>query len=233
MTDTSKRVLVIVAHPDDAEFGCAATVAKWVKEGREVGYVVLTNGDKGSSDRGMTSERLVRIRIEEQRNAARTLGVERVEFLGFPDGELENTREVRRAVTAEIRRFRPDLVVAQNPQRTANLYVSHRDHRTAGDAVLDCVYPLARDHLSFPELLAQGLEPHKVHEVYLVGVENPDVVVDISDTIELKLKALACHTSQMRDFARVEAWVRERAAKLGKPKGYAYAEAFHRIGIPS
>ena len=233
MANTITRVLVVVAHPDDAEFGCGGTVAKWVKEGREVAYVVLTNGDKGSADRGMTSERLARIRAEEQPNAARILGVDRVEFLGYPDGELEDTHEVRRAVTAQIRALRPNLIVTQSPTRTSNLYVSHRDHRIAGSVALDCVYPLARDHLSFPELLAQGLEPHKVREVYLMAWENPDVVVDISDTIELKLKALACHASQMGDFSRVEARVRERAAQLGKPKGYAYAETFTRIVLPS
>lgn len=232
MANTITRVLVVVAHPDDAEFGCGGTVAKWVKEGREIAYVILTNGDKGSADRRMTSERLVKIRAEEQLTAARTLGVEQVELLGYPDGELEDTREVRRAVTAQIRRFRPDLIVTQNPARTSNFYASHRDHRTAGSIALDCVYPLARDHLSFPELVAQGLEPHKLHEVYLMGAENPEVVVDISDTMELKLKALACHTSQMGDFSQVEAWVRERAAHVGKPKGYTYAEAFKRITIP-
>lgn len=232
MAHSITRVLVVVAHPDDAEFGCGGTVAKWVKEGREVVYVILTNGDKGSAERSMTSERLARVRAEEQLSAARTLGVERVEFLGYPDGELEDTREVRRAVTAQIRRYRPGLVVTQNPHRTASLYASHRDHRVAGGVVLDCVYPLARDHLSFPELLAQGLEPHKVREVYLMWGEQADVVVDISDTLELKLKALACHTSQMNDFALVEARVRERAGQLGKPKGYAYAETFNRILIP-
>jgi len=221
-----------VAHPDDAEFGCGGSVARWVKEGKEVTYVILTNGDKGSGDRSMTSERLAKIRQEEQRNAALTLGVQRVEFLGYPDGELEDTREVRRAVTAEIRRWRPDLLVTQNPYRTTNLYASHRDHRIAAGVALDCVYPLARDHLSFPELLAQGLEPHKVREVYLMWWENPEVVVDISDTMDLKLKALACHASQMGDFASVEARVRERSAQLGKAKGFAYAESFNRIVLP-
>lgn len=224
--------MVVVAHPDDAEFGCGGSVAKWVKEGKEVTYVILTNGDKGSGDRSMTSERLAKIREEEQLNAARTLGVERVRFLGYSDGELEDTREVRRAVTAEIRRWRPERLVIQNPFRTLNLYASHRDHRIAGGVALDCVYPLARDHLSFPELLAQGLEPHKVREVYLMWWENPEVVVDITDTMDLKLKALTCHASQMDDFAAVEARVRERAAEAGKPKGFAYAETFNRIVIP-
>ena len=221
-----------MAHPDDAEFGCGGSVARWVKEGKEVTYVILSNGDKGSGDRSMTSERLAKIRQEEQRNAALTLGVQRVEFLGYPDGELEDTREVRRGVTAEIRRWRPDLLVTQNPYRTTNLYASHRDHRIAAGVALDCVYPLARDHLSFPELLAQGLEPHKVREVYLMWWENPEVVVDISDTMDLKLKALACHASQMGDFASVEARVREWAAQRGKPKSFAYAETFNRIVLP-
>jgi LmbE family N-acetylglucosaminyl deacetylase len=231
MADPNRRVMVVVAHPDDAEFGCGGAVARWAREGAEVTYVVVTNGDKGSGDRAMTSERLARIRREEQVNAARVLGVARVEFLGYPDGELEDTREVRRDVTAQIRRWRPDRLVTQNPFRTVNLYASHRDHRIAAGVALDAVYPLARDHLSFPELLAQGLEPHKVREVYLMWWENPEVVVDISDTMDLKLKALACHESQMGDFAAVEARVRERAAQLGKPRGYAYAETFNRIVI--
>ncbi len=232
MTKNIRRVMVVVAHPDDAEFGCGGSVARWAKEGKEVTYVILTNGDKGSGDRTMTSERLAKIREEEQRNAALTLGVRRVQFLGYPDGELEDTREVRSAVTAEIRRWRPDLLVTQNPFRTTNLYASHRDHRTAASVALDCVYPLARDHLSFPELLAQGLEPHKVREVYLMWWEKPEVVVDISDTMNLKLKALACHASQMGNFAAVEARVREWAAERGKPKGFAYAETFNRIVLP-
>jgi LmbE family N-acetylglucosaminyl deacetylase len=227
-----RRVLVVVAHPDDAEVGCAGSVAKWVKEGKEITYAIVTTGDKGSGDRTMTPERLARIREEEQRSAARVLGVERVEFLGYPDGELENTRELRRDLTAQIRKWRPDLVVTQNPLRTLNLFASHRDHRATADAVLDCVYPLARDHLSFPELMAQGLEPHKVREVYLMWQEDPDTMIDITETMDLKLKALACHRSQFGDFARMEKRVRERAAELGQAKGYQYAETFKRIVIP-
>jgi len=232
MAVTNNRVMVVVAHPDDAEVGCAGSVGKWVKEGKEVTYVIVTNGDKGSGDRTMTPERLVGIREEEQRNAARVLGVERVEFLGYPDGELENSREVRRDVVAQIRRWRPHLIVTQSPLRTFNLFASHRDHRATGEAVLDCVYPLARDHLSFPELAARGLEPHKVREVYLMWQEDPDMVIDITDTMDLKLKALACHRSQFNDFADWEKRIRERSAELGEAKGYAYAESFKRIVIP-
>jgi LmbE family N-acetylglucosaminyl deacetylase len=231
MAHRIERVMVITAHPDDSEFGAGGTVAKFVKEGREVAYCIVTNGNKGSSDRTMTPERLAVIRAEEQRNAARVVGVERVSFLGYPDGEVEDTRDLRRDVSREIRRFRPDLVVCQNPNRTYNLGASHRDHRTVGGAVLDCVYPLARDHLAFPELMPE-FEPHKVREVYVMQWNEPHVVNDITEVIDLKLKALACHASQFKDFAAVEARVRQRSKELGAARGYAYAEAFDRIVIP-
>jgi LmbE family N-acetylglucosaminyl deacetylase len=230
MADRIERVLVITAHPDDSEFGAGGTVAKFVKEGREVAYCVVTNGNKGSSDRTMTSERLAVIRAEEQRNAARVLGVERVVFLGYPDGEVEDTRDLRRDVSREIRRFRPDLVICQNPLRTYNLGASHRDHRTVGGVVLDCVYPLARDHLAFPELLPE-FEPHKVREVYVMQWKEPHVVNDITDVMDLKIKALACHASQFADFPAVEARVRQRNKELGAPHNVAYAETFDRITI--
>jgi LmbE family N-acetylglucosaminyl deacetylase len=231
MSEPINRVLVITAHPDDSEFGAGGTIAKLVKEGREVVYCIVTNGNKGSGDRAMTSERLVAIRAEEQRQAARTLGVELVTFLGYPDGEVEDTREVRRDVTREIRRHRPDLVICQSPQRTYNLGASHRDHRTVGGVVIDCVYPLARDHLAFPELMPE-FEPHKVRELYVMQWQSPQMAVDITDLMDLKMKALACHASQFRDFAGVEARVRARAAELGKPFSYAYAETFDRVVIP-
>jgi LmbE family N-acetylglucosaminyl deacetylase len=202
-----------------------------VKDGREVTYVIATNGNKGSGDRSMTPDRLAEIRDREQRAAARTLGVERVEFLGYPDCEVEDTRDLRRDVTREIRRWRPDLIITMNPFRTTNLYASHRDHRIVAGVVLDCVYPLARDHLSFPELMPE-FEPHKVREVYVMQWENPELVVDITDTMDLKLEAVACHQSQVGDFAGVEKRVRERSAEIGKPKGYAYAEAYDHIVLP-
>ncbi|HEU5319608.1 MAG TPA: PIG-L deacetylase family protein [Methylomirabilota bacterium] len=231
MAERIDRVMVVTAHPDDSEFGAGGTVAKLVREGREVTYVIVTNGDKGSSDRTMTPERLTALRMEEQRNAARILGVERVEFLGYPDGEVEDTRALRLDVTRQIRRWRPGLVITQNPHRTSNLYASHRDHRITASVVLDCVYPLARDHMAFPELMPE-LEPHRVREVHLMQWESPQLVVDVSDTLDLKLKALACHASQFTDFAAVEARVRERSREVGRPQGYAYAEAFDRIRMP-
>ena len=185
MTDRIDRALVVTAHPDDAEFGAAGTIAKLVRDGCEVAYVIVTNGNKGSGDRSMTSDRLARIREDEQRNAARTLGVEQVRFLGYEDGEVEDTRALRRDVAREIRRFRPDLVICQNPNRTYNLGASHRDHRVVGGVTIDCVYPLARDHLAFPELMPE-FEPHKVREVYVMLWEAPQLSVDIGDVFDLR-----------------------------------------------
>lgn len=227
-----RRILVVVAHPDDAEFGCGGAVARWVSEGREVFYCILTSGNRGSDDPAMTPERLAVIREAEQRAAARALGVKDIVFLQYPDGELEDTREARRHVVRAIRQFRPDRIVTQNPFPSVNPYTGHRDHRHAGRLALDAVYPYARDRLHFPELLAEGWPPHKVREVYLMGHLEPDTVVDITETMEQKLAALRCHASQVKDFAGVEGRVRERAAEVGKPHGYTYAEGFRLIELP-
>ena len=231
MTAANGRALVVAAHPDDPEFLAGGTVARLAKEGREIAYVIVTNGNKGSADRGVMSEQLIPIREEEQRRAARVLGVGGVEFLGYEDGELEDTRNLRRDVTRAIRRWQPDLIVTLNPYRTYNNFGWHRDHRTTARVVLDCVYPLARDHLSFPELLPD-YEPHKVREVYLIQWDQPRLIIDITDTMDLKLEAIRCHASQVGDFKAVEARVRNRAATLGKEKGYAYAEVFDHIIVP-
>jgi LmbE family N-acetylglucosaminyl deacetylase len=192
----------------------------------------VTNGNKGSSDRSVTAHQLAPLRAEEQRRAAGVLGVEHVEFLGYEDGELEDTRHVRLEVTRQIRRWRPDLIITLNPHRTYNHFAHwHRDHRITGRIVLDCVYPLARDHLAFPELLPD-YEPHKVREVYLIQWEQPRLIIDISDTMELKLKAIGCHTSQIADVKALETRLRNRAATLGQEKGYAYAEGFDHIVVP-
>jgi LmbE family N-acetylglucosaminyl deacetylase len=233
MTTGNGRVLVIAAHPDDPEFLAGGTVARLAKEGREIAYVVVTNGNKGSGDRNIASEQLIPIREDEQRRAARVLGVRSVEFLGYEDGELEDTRDLRRDISREIRRSRPELIITLNPYRTYNNFPGwHRDHRTTARVVLDCVYPLARDHLSFPELLPD-YEPHKVREVYLVQWEQPRLVLDITATMELKLEAIRCHRSQVADdFKAFDARMRNRAATLGKDKGYSYAEGFDHIVVP-
>src|SRR3989454_7328123 len=153
MADKIERVMVVTAHPDDSEFGAGGTIAKMVKEGREATYLIATNGNKGSSDRSMTPERLARIREEEQRNAARTLGVERVVFLGYPDGEVEDTRDLRRDVSRELRSWRPDLVICQCPHRSHLLAASHRDHRIVASVPLERIYPLTRYEFALQELM--------------------------------------------------------------------------------
>jgi len=232
MTTANGRVMFVAAHPDDPDFLAGGMIARLAKAGREITYVIVTTGNKDSNDRGITSEHIAPIRAEEQRQAARVLGVERVEFLGYEDGEVEDTRGLRRDVTRQIRRWRPELVITLNPHRTYNNFPGwHRDHRTTGRVVMDCVYPLARDHLSFPELLPE-YEPHHVREVYVIQWEQPRLVIDITDTMELKLEAIRCHASQVGDFKIVEARMRNRAALLGKEKGYACAEGFDHIVVP-
>lgn len=232
MTGSNQRVLFVAAHPDDADFLAGGTVARLAREGREIGYLILTNGNKGSSDASITPAQLMAIREAEQRQAARVLGVADVTFLGYEDGELEETRELRRDVTREIRRWRPDLIITLNPHRTYRNFPGwHRDHRTTARVVMDCVYPLARDRLAFPELLPD-YEPHTVREVYAVQWEEPGLVIDITETMDLKLEAGRCHVSQVGDVRAFEDRMRRRAAMLGKDKGYAYAEAFDHIVVP-
>jgi LmbE family N-acetylglucosaminyl deacetylase len=220
--------MVITAHPDDAEFACGGTIARWAEEGREVVYVVCTNGDKGSGDPAMTSEKLAKVRIHEQLNAAKTLGVKEVIFLGYPDGELEDTAEFRGKLVLLIRKFRPDIVITMEPHRTGH---QHRDHRVAGIVTLDAIFPYARDHLSYPEQLTNGVRPHKVGEAYLAGSENADLCVDIHDKFPQKLAALQCHVSQVghRPKDEFEKMLREMAARAGSKFNTPLAECFRRI----
>jgi LmbE family N-acetylglucosaminyl deacetylase len=232
MTITNGRVLFVAAHPDDADFLAGGTIARLAREGREIAYVIVTNGNKGAADRAITPEQLIAIREGEQRRAARVLGVTSVAFLGYEDGEVEDTRDLRRDVTREIRRWRPDLVITLNPHRTYENFPGwHRDHRTTARVVMDCVYPLARDHLAFPELMPD-FEPHAVREVYTVQWNQPRLVVDVTATMDLKLEAIRCHPSQIRDVKAFEERMRDRAAALGKDKGYPYAEGFDHIIVP-
>ncbi len=228
MPDEPRRALVIVAHPDDAEFACAGTVARWCAEGWEVNYVLVTSGDMGSHDPAMTRESLARLREREQRRAAKVLGVRECVFLGYPDGFLEDSAEFRGRLVREIRRFRPDVVVTWDPFR-GNF--NHRDHRLTGSAALDALYPLARSHLAYPEHLAEGLEPHRVGEVLLAGTDRPNYYVDVTDFFQTKMKALRRHRSQVGRYPSRELRkrLRERLAAVGKEGGYPLAEAFHRI----
>src|SRR4051794_1646402 len=197
-----KKIAVIMAHPDDAEFSCAGTIARWADEGNEVVYVLLTSGDKGSDDPEMTPEKLVATREAEQREAAHILGAQDVTFLKYPDGYLEPNLELRRDIVRQIRRLKPDVVICQDPtvRWFASEYINHPDHRAAGEATLAAIFPAARDRLTFPELLDEGLAPHRVREVYLAGAQTPDVTIDITNFIDLKIESLRAHTSQVGDF---------------------------------
>jgi LmbE family N-acetylglucosaminyl deacetylase len=232
--DQPNRALVAMAHPDDPEFTAGATIAQWTDAGVEVTYVIVTDGSKGTGDRTMTAERLSALREAEQRSAARHLGVEHVVFLGFPDGEIAPDLVLRHAITREIRRFKPDIVVTHDPGTLyTDTFINHPDHRATGQAALDAVFPTARDPLSAPFLLQQeGLEPHHVREVYLTGSRTPDTWVDIAPTFARKLAALREHASQIKDPDGLEGRLRERAAGLAAGHGMELAEAFKKIALP-
>ena len=231
MEQAPKRVLLVTPHPDDAEGGCGGTVANWIAQGAEVGYVLCTNGDKGSNDRQMTRERLPIIREREQLEAARVLGVKEVVFLRHPDGELEDNRQFLGELVREVRRFRPDVVMCIDPFRV--LRHGHRDHRVSGQVTVDAVFTYAWRPLYFPEHCAMGsLQPHTVKEIYLWGSEAPDTFVDISETLDLKVRTLREHASQMADPARVGDHVSAWAKRMGEGADLPYAEAFRVMKFP-
>lgn len=220
------RAMAIMAHPDDPEFFCGGTVAVWCAASCEMTYLILTNGNKGSDDPAMTPQKLAAIRRQEQQAAAEVLGVTRVLYLDEPDGELQPTLELRKRVVAEIRRHRPEAIIAPDPTRYFYTdYINHADHRAAGVVAIDAVFPAARNRMYHPELLAQGLEPHTVKDMYLVGPEQPDRWVDISDHFEAKLQAIRCHTSQIKDMDAMETRVRARHQSVDE-----YGQAVMREG---
>ena len=225
------QVMVVTPHPDDAEFGVAGTVARWTgEEGKEVIYVVCTNGDKGTSDPNMKPEDLAGVREEEQLAAAKLLGVREVIFLRHPDQSLEETPEFRKEIVRLIRMYRPDTVVTATPYRR---YIWHRDHRITGQVTLDAVFPYARDHLAYLDLLKEGLQPHRVKEVLLWGSEDANYHFDITDTFTVKVAALRCHKSQISDnhSTGLEERLRERHSMLAEKESYELAEAFRRLEL--
>jgi LmbE family N-acetylglucosaminyl deacetylase len=227
---TDADVLVISPHPDDAEYGVAGTVARWTREGKKVIYVVCTNGDKGTSDPDMEPEDLAEIRKKEQLAAADVLGVSEVIFLDLPDQGLEETPHFRKQIVRLIRQVRPEIVVTADPYRR---YIWHRDHRIAGQVVLDAVFPYARDRLAYPDLIEEGLQPHKVREMLFWASEDINYRSDISDTFDLKVEALRCHQSQMQTLKNPnpENWLRQRCKDIAKDDDFELGEAFHRVEI--
>ena len=222
-----ESALVIVAHPDDAEFMLAGTIARWTAQGTRAVFVLVTNGDKGSSDPDVRPEDLARTRRREQQDAADVLGVSTVEFLGYEDGMVTPSLALRRDLTRMIRKHRPQAALIQDPTRfySGRGYINHPDHRAVGEAALGALYPAARDRLTFPELLAEGYEPHKVKEVFVGFSEDADIIVDTSDSVERKVQALRAHRSQLGDWdpsSEMDKWGRETA--LGQP--FTHGEAF-------
>jgi LmbE family N-acetylglucosaminyl deacetylase len=228
--------MAIVAHPDDIEFSCAGTVARWVKEGCEVVYVLCTSGDVGIAEPGMTRAKAAEIREAEQRAAAEVAGVKEVIFLREPDGMLENTITLRKRLVREIRRFRPEVVICGDPTVVwvGPNYINHPDHRAAAGAAIDAVFPAAGQPNLFEELAEEGLTAHKVRKVYVQAWadDKADLFVNISETIDLKIEALRKHASQMRDWDP-EPMVKEWAAAAAKGKEMAYAEAYRVVTLVS
>ena len=218
--------LWVVAHPDDAEFSSAGTIARFAKEGKTVTIIQVTSGDRGSSDRAATPETLAETRESEEREAARRLGVSDVVFLRQPDGALVPDIGLREKITRMIRTHRPDVIVTHDPFRP---YALHPDHRAVGMATHDAVYPTARDHLYYPDHLAEGLEPHKTAEIWYFGSEEPDVYIDITDSFDLKVDALLAHKSQVGDGENLAERLRERSAELAKDQPFELAEAFKSV----
>jgi LmbE family N-acetylglucosaminyl deacetylase len=230
MTNTNApqlRVLGIFAHPDDSEFSCGGAAALWADQGAQITYVIVTNGAAGSNDPSQDLSELVRLREAEQRAACAVLGVQEVIFLGYADGTLQPTIELRRELTRIIRRLKPDRVLTGDPTAVfyGTEYINHPDHRAAAEAALYAVFPSAVTRPIFPELLAEGYEPHQVKEVYISGDDtHNNTHVDISSTLERKIEALRCHKSQLDPGDGK--WIRDWAAESGKAANLPFAEGF-------
>jgi LmbE family N-acetylglucosaminyl deacetylase len=233
VTDVPDSAMVIFAHPDDAEIGSGGVVARWVAAGCDVTYVLCTNGGAGTADRSLAPEQLAKRRAAEQRAAADFMGVKHVVMLGYPDGELEDTRDFRGDVVRAIRRHRPHTVFVHDPYRMKGF--QHRDHRIAGIVTTDAVYPFARDHLHFPEQITQeGLEPHKVRELWYWGADEPGVIVDVTDSIDRQIAALVRHESQVSGFnvatgETIGHRMTQHAAELAKGYGFKHGAVFRRL----
>lgn len=229
---TPQKILIVLAHPDDPEFFCGASTARWTNAGHIVAYCLLTCGDKGTKDRAISTSDLCSIRQGEQQAAAAVLGVQDVRFLRYEDGYLVPSLDLRKAITRVIRQVQPDILVTCDP---TTLYVggtrlNHPDHRAAGQAAIDAVFPAARDHLNFVELWRdENLEPHVVREVWVCGTQQPNVILDVTDTWETKIQALFEHKSQIGDPNQLAERMRNRRTPDSTPENPRYEESFRRL----
>lgn len=248
VTTPECEAMVIGAHPDDDDFAAAATSALWAKQGKKIVWVVLTDGAEGSEVPSVIDSELMVQREQEQRMACEVYGVQAVEFLRFSDGHLTNSEETRKAVTRLIRKYRPRVVFTHDPSAHIyapdpyekpddTAYLNHPDHRATGNIVLDAIFPAVGNPRSYRELLAEGLQPYRVHELYLFYSDKDNTYIDVSETIDLKAKGLMCHVSQFGPTSEVPKWIRKGAAETAKEakekKGLEmeYAEAFRRIKL--
>ena len=230
MNPNGKKMLGVFAHPDDLEFAAGGTIAKWIEEGAEFYYLVCTDGSLGTTDPSKSREEITKIRREEEINASRVLGVKDVFFLNHRDAELSPDNALKKEIVRYVRMLKPDLVMTTDPSTIyypSRMRLNHADHRAAGLATIDAVFPLARKKSAFEELEEEGLSPHRVSEIYITNSENFNHISDISTTIDKKLAALSEHKSQVNELAleRVRGW----AADFGKKTGKAYSEGFVRI----
>ena len=231
--ETSQKILVILAHPDDPEFFCGASLAKWARAGHEVTYLLLTCGDKGfnpTTQADMTTEKLCALRHVEQRNAANVIGAKAVHFLDVEDGYLIPNLDLRRDVVREIRRHKPDILVTCDPQNLFAMYgLNHPDHRACGQVVLDAVFPAAGSPVFFPELLKEGFEPHMPKEVWCSLTMQPNVTLDVTDTWDIKLKALFEHTTQIQEPDKLAERMKSRRAEDSAEENPRYEEKFRVV----
>lgn len=228
MEETPERALVVIPHPGNAEFWCGGTVSQWIKLGASVHFLLCTDGGRGSHE--LDERDLAQVREAEQDSAAGILGVTELVMLHRPDGELEDTHDFRKEIVRQIRRVRPQVVICPEPYRKNLAW--HRDYRIAGQVTMDAVFPYARDHLHFQDLWEQGgLEPHKTGTVLLWGAELADTYVDVSDSMDLKLKALLAHRSRFAGNSKseVEKLVKQLAGDAAADQAFEYAEAFRKV----
>jgi LmbE family N-acetylglucosaminyl deacetylase len=227
----NKTVLGVGAHPDDLDFGASGTIAKWAKQGAICYYLILTNGCKGSNDPAMTEKKLIKIRRREQLDAGKALGLKDIFFLKHNDTELVVNLILKKEIVYYLRKLKPEIVITMDPTFVYSSlgFINHTDHRACGQATIDAIFPMARDRLTFPEHEKEGLLPHAVKTLYLTSFEKPTDFIDISDSIDLKLKALKAHKSQISNETIIR--IKDRARQLGKKPGYLFAEGFIKLNL--
>lgn len=234
---TSKIILGIGAHPDDLDSACAGTIAKWVEEGATAYYLIATDGSKGTHNEKLSGRELIDIRRKEQKEAAKVIGVKEVFFLDIPDAELVPDMKLKKQLVKYIRKLKPDTVITLSPELYFKRepedegYVNHVDHRNLAVAVMDSIFPLSRDNLAFPDLIEEGLEPHKASELLMLNSKEPSFIVDISKTFDKKMEAMKCFKSQFEDMSYGFPWLEEANSFWGKKIGKKYAENFTRLGF--